>query len=139
MEHRAQANGASQRFDGIHEVSILFSFSYTCLELITCKSLQHDSMIEDQSFPESEENTFQIIHSKKRVTCIYQIEQDHTLVAVSQLSCETCFNLNVHAYPDLMIPSLLLGLRRTRSPISACHLKAFVIYETHQTASRFYS
>jgi hypothetical protein len=46
---------------------------------------RNDSMIEDQSFREPEENTFQIIHSKKRVTCIYQMEQDHTLVAVSQL------------------------------------------------------
>jgi hypothetical protein len=46
---------------------------------------RHDSMIEDQSFPEPEENTFHIVHSKKRVTCIYQIEQDHTLVAVSQI------------------------------------------------------
>lgn len=85
MERCTQADGVSQRIDGFHEVSLLFSFSYTCLELTLHEPFRNDSMIEDQSFPEPEENTFQIIHSKKRVTCIYQIEQDHTLVAVSQI------------------------------------------------------
>jgi hypothetical protein len=61
---------------------------------------RNDSMIEDQSFREPEENTFQIIHSKKRVTCIYQMEQDHTLVAVSQLfvsqSCSASQTCSTH-------------------------------------------
>ena len=43
-------------------------------------------MIETQSFPESaeDEDTFQIIHSKRRVTCIYQVEPDYCIVAVSR-------------------------------------------------------
>jgi hypothetical protein len=86
---------------------------------------RHDSMIEDQSFPEPEETTLQIIHSKKRVTCIYQIEQDHTLVAVSWL--------------ELTIPPASSGLRRTRSSNSGYDLEAFVVYETRQATSRFYS
>jgi hypothetical protein len=73
---------------------------------------RNDSMIEDQSFPEPEENTFQIIHSKKRVTCIYQIEQD---------------------------PPASSGLHRTRSSNSSYDLEAFVVYKIRQATSCSYS
>jgi hypothetical protein len=54
-------------------------------------------MVESNSFPETaaasndgsngsqdEQDRFQIVHSKRRVTCVYQIEKDHHLVAVSR-------------------------------------------------------
>lgn len=52
-------------------------------------------MIETSSFPEPEEDTFQIIHSKRRVTCIYQVEQDHCLVAASPALQQTLDDVKI--------------------------------------------